>query len=64
MQNRVPITERAFQLARSGSASNVGEIKLILRQEGYMADALQGPALFRQFLAVIKAELPRAKPPA
>jgi hypothetical protein len=63
MQTRVPITERAFQIARSGTVSTVSEIKIVLRQEGYSVDLLQGPTLLKQLLAVIRAERQRGKPP-
>jgi hypothetical protein len=64
MQNRVPITERAFQIARSGCVSNVQEIKRELQRQGYAADSLQGPTLLKQLRAVIKAGRDRATTPA
>jgi len=64
MQSGVPITERAFQLARSGTVSSVDEIRRALNREGYQANELQGSALYRQLRAVIRAERQRVKPPA
>jgi hypothetical protein len=63
MQSGVPITERAFQLARSGTVSTVADVKRTLHREGYDANALQGRNLFRQLHAVIRAERQRARPP-
>jgi hypothetical protein len=42
VQSRIAIAERAFQLARSGTVSNLDDIRRALRREGYKADALQG----------------------
>ena len=38
MQTRVSITQRAFEIARSGSVSNVQDIRRALQREGYAAD--------------------------
>jgi hypothetical protein len=64
MQSGVSVTERAFEMARSGSVSTIVDIRRALHREGYDANALQGRVLFKQLFAVIKAERQRAKPPA
>jgi hypothetical protein len=58
MQSGIPTTERAFQIAGSGWASNVHEIQRALRREGYAEALLHGRALFRQLPAVIKGRTP------
>jgi hypothetical protein len=64
MQSGVSVTERAFQLARSGSVSTVDDIRRALNREGYQANELHGTALYRQLRAVIRAERQRARLPA
>jgi hypothetical protein len=64
MQSGVSVTERAFQLARSGSVSTVDDIRRALNREGYQANELHGTALYRQLRAVIRAERQRAGSPA
>lgn len=52
------LLERAFQLAESGRAQSVKEIRVLLAREGYSALdllALSGPTLTRQLSARIKA---------
>jgi hypothetical protein len=63
MQSDVSEIERAFQLARSGTVSNLDDIKRALNREGYIADKLQGRALFKQLNAAIRAGRQRVKPP-
>jgi hypothetical protein len=64
MQGGVSVTERAFQIARSGSVSTVSDVKRALHREGYDANELQARNLFRQLHAVIRAERQREKPTA
>jgi hypothetical protein len=64
MQSGVPITERAFQIARSGSVSTVADVKRVLHREGYDTNELQGRVLFKQLHAAIRAERQRAYPRA
>lgn len=49
--------ERAFQLARSGSCTNVQEIRQQLRREGFTAveSHLSGPSVAKQLRGLIKA---------
>jgi hypothetical protein len=54
MSNRPTVLERAFQLARSGVPS-VPEIKKRLNSEGYIAAQIDGPTLFKQLRALIRA---------
>ena len=42
MRSNVRPVERAFQLARLGSAQSVAEIKKILDHEGYNSNEIQG----------------------
>lgn len=59
---RVNVTalERAFELARSGSFRNLSEVEVVLRNEGYHHDQLQGPLLRRQLRALmLAAQTPR-----
>jgi hypothetical protein len=53
MDPKLSTIERAFQIARSGHASNVQEIKDALRKEGYMPEQISGPVLSKQLLAII-----------
>jgi hypothetical protein len=50
----VTALERAFQLARSGQVSGLGEIVKAIRREGYSPDQIQGRALRRQLADIIK----------
>ncbi len=47
--------ERAFELAKNGEATSTEHIRRILKQEGYEERQVQGRALSRQLLALIKA---------
>jgi hypothetical protein len=47
--------ERAFDLARTGLYSEVGEIKDRLRNEGYFTDAVTGPMLRAQLKGLMEA---------
>jgi hypothetical protein len=47
--------ERAFQLARSGLPNSVADIKKRLSLEGYVAAQVDGKALTKQLLALIRA---------
>ncbi len=59
MQNTTPL-ERAFALARSGKVRTVADIRQALKAEGYATQELQGRALAKQLLEIIRA----ARPPA
>lgn len=45
--------ERAFDLARSGQAASVQEIRAVLRAEGLDHLQIQGPSLLKQLRAII-----------
>ena len=47
--------ERAFQLAKSGTCHNLGDIRCKLEQEGYLdaAEHLRGSLIKKQLLALI-----------
>lgn len=54
MPQNLDALERAFQIARSGKASSVVDIKKTLRREGYDERAVEGHALSRQLSRLIK----------
>ena len=47
--------ERAFEIARSGNANNIDELKKTLASEGYPLSSLTGRTLTNQLLTLIKA---------
>lgn len=47
--------ERAFELAENGEATSTEHIRRILKQEGYEEHQVQGRALSRQLMELIKA---------
>jgi len=57
MQPQIPIIERAYQLARSGTCATVSEIKAMLKAEGYayIEHELAGPALHASLRAACVA---------
>jgi len=54
---RMTALERAFQLARSGHVSSVGEIISALKRDGYSDWRIEGPLLRRQLAGLIKVAL-------
>ena len=54
MDNSKTALQRAFELARSGKYAVVGELRTMLKQEGYAANQLDGPALGRQLREVMR----------
>jgi len=67
---KLPATalERAFQLAKSGSCTSLGDIKKQLTAEGYSTAQITGGALSKQLRRLIqtglksKGQEPRIKP--
>jgi hypothetical protein len=55
MSHRATVMERAFELARSGRPRGTTDIIAALRREGYSTEQIQGPALKRQLVTLIKA---------
>jgi hypothetical protein len=55
MDHRMTALERAFQLARSGQVSTITEIVGSLRRDRYDTRQIEGPALRRQLMNLIKA---------
>jgi hypothetical protein len=55
MDPKLSAIERAFQIARSGHAPNVQDIKDALRKEGYSPEQISGSALSKQLTAIIAA---------
>jgi hypothetical protein len=55
MDPKVSALERAFQLARSGQAATITDIKKRLKREGYEEKAVDGgPSLARQLRKLIR----------
>ena len=54
IEKHITAIERAFEIARSGVARNVDEIKKRLRDEGYDQDQLYGKALTRQLMEIAR----------
>ena len=54
MEHKTTALERAFQIARSGHAASVEEIRTALKKEGYLSSQVEGPHLSRQLRAIIK----------
>jgi hypothetical protein len=51
--------ERAFELARSGQASSLAELRAMIKAEGYSLHQITGPSLGRQLRNLItKARAP------
>jgi len=55
MDHTMTALERAFQLARSGRVSTITEISGSLRRERYDTRQIEGPALRRQLMKLMKA---------
>jgi hypothetical protein len=53
MDHKITAIERAFQIARSGHAPSVQEIRYALQKEGYRASEIDGPSLSKQLMALI-----------
>jgi hypothetical protein len=54
IEKHITAIERAFEIARSGVARNVDEIKKRLRDEGYDQDQIYGKALSRQLMEIAR----------
>ncbi len=46
--------ERAFQIARSGTANTTSDIRKTLKSQGFSDDGLNGPYLFKQLRVLMK----------
>ena len=55
--DRKTVLERAFELATSGKFATVGEIKKVLRSEGYITTQLLGQELYKQ----LRAQMEKAR---
>ena len=53
MDNNRTALERAFDLAKSGACSSLGDLTRCLRLEGYSVDKIVGPSLSKQLRALI-----------
>jgi hypothetical protein len=58
MIDRPTALERAFDLAKSGTCADVGEVRKKLKAEGYSPEQLTGPALIRQLRDLCAAAAP------
>jgi hypothetical protein len=54
MPQYLDAVERAFQIAKSGKAASIVDIKKILRREGFDERAVMGRTLSRQLTQLIK----------
>lgn len=54
MDSDITTLERAFQLAKSGGCRSVSDIKKRLQAEGYAVSQVEGSALRKQLMAIIK----------
>lgn len=62
MSFRMSTLERAFQLAKSGSAANISAIRIMLRKEGYESRQIEGGSLLKQLRAMIDAASAKGRP--
>jgi hypothetical protein len=60
MQPHVTSLERAFQVAKSGNAASMDDIRRLLKNEGYPVDCLDGPSLRRQLTTLMTDAKARA----
>ena len=58
MDYNISTLERAFQIARSGHAGSVRDIKARLKSEGYPLAAIEGTTLMAQLRKLVKAARP------
>jgi hypothetical protein len=65
VEQRAGIVERAFEIAKSGSAANITALRTILSKEGYsnVAQVLGGRSLKLQLIRMItEAQMAKQKP--
>jgi len=63
VETRAGIVERAFEIARSGAVTNIGDLRRALAKEGYanVAQVLSGRSLKLQLMLLI-ADARKRKP--
>jgi hypothetical protein len=61
MESNKSTLERAFELARSGTIRDFGELRLKVSREGYTANQLDGYALHKQLRGLIREALAGAR---
>jgi hypothetical protein len=54
MQPYVTPLERAFELAKSGRATTIADIKKLLKSEGYSVDHITGQGLTKQLNGLMR----------
>ncbi|HLY06335.1 MAG TPA: hypothetical protein VKR31_11365 [Rhizomicrobium sp.] len=59
--SRPTTLERAFELARTGNYSGIGEIREVLQAEGYPRNQLDGSLSLQKQLRKLCADAKRAK---
>ena len=55
MDQHLTALERAFQLAKSGSCTNIADLKRLLKSEGYGFQQIEGRVLAKQLVALMNA---------
>ena len=60
MQPNVNAIERAFQIARSGDAASMRDIRKVLKKEGYQLEFVDGLAIRRQLVGLMREAIERA----
>lgn len=55
MDHNKSTLERAFELAKTGKYATIGELRAIIKSEGYSTAQIEGPALGRQLKRLMEA---------
>ena len=58
MDHNKSTLERAFELAKTGKYATIGELRAIIKSEGYSTAQIEGPALGRQLKRLMEANKP------
>ena len=58
MNHNKSTLERAFELAKTGKYATIGELRAIIKSEGYSTAQIEGPALGRQLKRLMEANKP------
>jgi hypothetical protein len=61
MEQTLTAVERAFQIARSGAAASVDEIRWALHKEGHLDGFVEGSSIRRQLSGLLKEARGRGK---
>jgi hypothetical protein len=63
MDHNITVLERAFQLAKSGRCTSIGDIRQQLSSEGYSTEHITGRGLIRQLKALMRPAQTPNRPP-